>query len=127
MLAIVFAFTLLGIGFVAGYATREKISRRRRTEYLLHEPYLPRMMKVEMEHDHTRASGGQFLRPPSASPAVSVADQERLHKLLRRLQWETQQQEAAKPTRALIDAQGRHLPYRTFSRRARGGLVRIYD
>jgi hypothetical protein len=123
MLAIVFALTLLGIGFVAGYATRETISRKRRTEYLAHKPYLPRMMKVEVEtaegtDDPARASGGQFMRPPSASRAVSVADQERLHRLLRRLQWETQQQEDAKTTRALMDAQGRH--YRTFSRRARG-------
>ena len=121
MLAIVFALTLLGIGFVAGYATRETISRKRRTEYLAHKPYLPRMMKVEVETAEgtdERASGGQFMRPPSASRAVSVADQERLHKLLRRLQWETQQQEAAKTTRALMDAQSRH--YRTFSRRARG-------
>jgi hypothetical protein len=88
-----FALTLLGVGFVAGYATREIISHKRRTEYLTHKLYLPRMMKVEVEtaegmDDRTRDSGGPFLHPlgASASPAVSVADQERLHELLRRMQ-----------------------------------------
>jgi hypothetical protein len=92
-----FALTFAGTGFVAGYATRAKISRKRRAEYLLHEPYLPRMMKVEAEpaeetDDLARDSGGAFLHPPGAeaSPAVSGADQERLHDLLRRAQREVQ-------------------------------------
>ena len=92
-----FALTFVGTGFVAGYATREIISRKRRTEYLRHETYFPRMIKVEVERtegtdDLARDSGGAFLHPPGAdaSPAVSVADQERLHDLLRRAQREVQ-------------------------------------
>ena len=122
MLAIVFALTLLGIGFVAGYATRETISRKRRTEYLAHKPYLSRMMKVEVEtadgtDDPTCDSDGPFLQPLAARarPAVSVADEERLHELLRRVKRESQD----KNLRRLVDAQGRHLPSRTFSRRRR--------
>jgi hypothetical protein len=90
-----FALTFAGTGFVAGYAMRAKISRKRRAEYLTYEPYLPRMMKVEAEpaaetDDLGRESGNPLLHPPGAGPgpATSVADQKRVHDLLRRVQRE---------------------------------------
>jgi hypothetical protein len=101
-----FALTLLGIGFVAGYVTREIISRKRRTEYLRHKPYLPRMMKAEVKTDEgtdgpKRGSGRLFVHPPGAgaSPAVCVADQERIHELLRRMQREVQDNRLRQPAR----------------------------
>lgn len=40
MLGLFIAFALAGIGFAAGYATRNAISRKRRVEYLRYEPYV---------------------------------------------------------------------------------------
>ena len=40
MLGFLMLVVVLAGGFCAGYATREMISRRRRTEYLKYQPYI---------------------------------------------------------------------------------------
>ena len=40
MLGFLMLLVVLAGGFCAGYATREMISRRRRTEYLKYQPYI---------------------------------------------------------------------------------------
>jgi hypothetical protein len=88
------AFALLGLGFAAGYATREFVSRKRRAEYLAYEPYLPQMRKGAGEavaDDAKRNLAGPFVKhlPPAATrPSVPVAGPEGLDELLRRLERE---------------------------------------
>jgi len=49
MIGALIAFALLAFAFAAGYATRAFVSQRRRTRYLLYQPYLPRGTRVEAD------------------------------------------------------------------------------
>jgi hypothetical protein len=97
------AFALLGLGFAAGYAAREFVSRKRRAEYLAYEPYLPQMRKGAGEaatDDAKRNPAGPFVKhqPPAASrPNVPVADPEGLDELLRRLEREVRAKRVPRP------------------------------
>ena len=93
MIGPLIALALLAVAFAAGYATRALISQRRRTQYLLHQPYLPRRTRLEAEtreDDLAFNSAEPLLDPPDAttSSPVTVTDQDGLDELLRRMQRE---------------------------------------
>jgi hypothetical protein len=93
MIGALIAFALLAFAFAAGYATRAFVSQRRRTRYLLYQPYLPRGTRVEAD-----ARGDDLASLPAepaldlpdatASPPATVTDQDGLDELLQRMERE---------------------------------------
>jgi hypothetical protein len=64
-------FVLLAIGFAAGYATRELISRKRHTEYLNLQPYVSPVLRTRQpssdESTRTRSASSHPAMPERTS------------------------------------------------------------